>query len=240
MSDRALSMLVYSESKVGKTTLAMTTPAPRLLLDVESASRFVKSKKVYWNPMDGSAPPKYDGTWETCVVNVHSFDVALKAFEWLKAGKHPFSSVLLDSISELQVKALEEISGRGKMQTQHWGELLNKVSFYGRDLRDLTTNPVKPIEAVVIIATNIVKDNKHQPYLQGQIASQVPFWYDVCGYYYLNQEQDAEGNMVQSRNLLIDKHPEYEAGNRVPGLPSVIANPNISELLDAIFGEKEV
>ena len=57
MSDRALSVLVYGDSKSGKTTLAMTAPEPRLLLDVEAASRFVQAKKVHWNPLDGSAPP---------------------------------------------------------------------------------------------------------------------------------------------------------------------------------------
>ena len=239
MSDRALSVLVYGDSKSGKTTLAMTAPEPRLLLDVEAASRFVQAKKVHWNPLDGSAPPKYDGTWDTVVVIVHSFEVALKAYEWLKAGNHDFKSVILDSITELQVKAQEFVNGRNKMQTQHWGELLNKVAFFGRDLRDLTTNPNKPIEGVVIVATGTEKDGVHRPYLQGSVGTQVPYWYDLCGYYYVSQSVDTEGATVTDRNLLISKHPQYEAGNRVPGLPDVIQNPNISELLDAIFGPVE-
>ena len=41
MSDRALTVLVHGPSKAGKTTFANTAPYPRLLLDVESASRFL-------------------------------------------------------------------------------------------------------------------------------------------------------------------------------------------------------
>ena len=239
MSGRALSLLVYSTSKAGKSTLAVTSPGPRLLLDVEAASRFLRVNKVYWDPTDGSAPPEYDGTWDTCVVAVRDFETAVKSYEWLRSGKHPFRSVILDSITELQVKAQEFVNGRNKMQTQHWGELLNKISFFARDLRDITVHPTNPVEAVVVVATETEKDGVHKPYLQGSVGTQLPFWFDICGYYYVSQSINEEGATVTDRNLLISKHPQYEAGNRVPGLPDVIQNPNISELLDAIFGPVE-
>lgn len=239
MSDRALSMLVYGASKTGKTTLATTAPKPLLLLDVEAASRFVPGRKVKWTPMDGSAPPVDDGTWDICVVDVHSYDALTKSYEWLKSGKHPFKSVVVDSISEAQAKAKELVGNRAKMQTQHWGTLLDILGYFARDMRDLTTNPVKPIQSVVIIATEIENGGVHKPYLQGQIASQVPFLFDLCGYYFASQEVDESNNIVEHRDLLIAKHPEYEAGNRVPGLPSVIRDPNIKDLLDAIFGPEE-
>lgn len=242
-TDKALSLLVYGPPKSGKTTLAMTGPAPRLLLDVEKAARFLKTKKVYWNPMDGSAPPKHDGTWDTCVVTVHDFQTATKAFDWLRSGKHEFNTVILDSISELQVKAQEDVNGRSKMQTQHWGELLSKISFFGRDLRDLSTHPIRPVECVIITATErIDKDDKgnvvvHRPFLQGGAASQIPYWFDVCGYYYITKSRE-NGEMVETRNLLISNHPQYIAGNRVPGLPEVLYNPNIKKVIDKIFADE--
>ena len=237
-------MLVYGPAKSGKTTFSMTAPAPRLLLDVESASRFIKTDKITWDPLDGSPPPEYDGKWDTCVVNVHEFASAEKAYDWLRKGEHPFKSVILDSISELQGRAQEAVNQRKRMQTQNWGDLLSKMSYFAKDLRDLTTHKTKPLEAVIITATEKVITNeagraiKHGPYLQGQISSQIPYWVDVCGYYYLSRTQESDGTIKDHRNLLVGTNPEYEAGNRVPGMPDVLYNANIAELLDQIFGSE--
>lgn len=234
MSDRALSVLIHGHSKVGKTTFAVTSPYPRLLLDVEAASRFLPNIKKYWDPMS-EAPPEADGTWDTCVVRVNDFNSVLKAYEWLKSGKHPFKSVILDSISELQAKAQEMIAGRNQMKTQDWGTLLSKMAYLCRDLRDLTTHPTNPLEAVVITAMSREIDKVLKPYLQGQIASQIPYWFDVTSYIFIDQVQDEAGNWHVVRKLLTDKNPQFEAGNRVPGLPVIIDNPNIVSILDSVF-----
>lgn len=234
MNDRAISVLVHGPSKSGKSTFAITSPAPRLLLDVEAASRFLQTPKIYWDPTQ-SEPPAYDGSWETCVVRVHDFDTALAAYAWLKSGRHPFKSVILDSISELQVKAKESVNGREKMQTQHWGELLAKISFFGRDLRDLTAHRY-PLEAVVITATTWEKNGVQRPYLQGQVADQVSYWYDITGYLFVDQEIDENGAPHRVGKLLVSNHPNFEAGNRIPGLDSLLINPNIENILDTVFG----
>jgi hypothetical protein len=233
MTDRALSVLVHGHAKVGKTTFANTAPYPRLLLDVEAASRFLQCEKVYWDPMS-EAPPVADGSWDTCIVRVTDFTTALKAYEWLKSGKHPFKSVILDSISELQVKAQELVAGRNQMKTQDWGTLLSKMAFFARDLRDLTVQK-NPLEAVVVTAMSREVEGVLKPYLQGQIASQVAYWFDVTSYIFLDQVQDEQGNWVVVRKLLTDKNPQFEAGNRVPGLPIIIENPSIVGMLDTVF-----
>jgi hypothetical protein len=102
--DRSLTMLVHGLSKVGKSTLAVTAPYPRLYLDVEAASRFLSDSRSYWDPVR-EAPPVADGTWDTCVVNVREYDDVLKVYQWLQLGKHQFASLIIDSISELQVRA---------------------------------------------------------------------------------------------------------------------------------------
>lgn len=239
MSDRALSILVHGESGAGKSTFAVTAPGPQLFLDVESGSRFLQTRKVKWNPLAGEAPPEPDGTWDTCVVQVHDFETALKAYDWLKSGRHPFKSVILDSISELQAKAQESINGRAQMQTQHWGQLLSKIAFFCRDLRDLTTHPNNPLEAVVVTAMSRTQDGVTRPFLQGQVASQVPYWFDISSYLFVDQETNPETNeVVVVRKLLTTKHPEYEAKSRVPNLPGIIAQPNVSSMLESVFGPR--
>lgn len=238
MSDRALTILMHGLSGAGKTTLAATAPKPLLLLDVEMASRFIRGRKIKWNPLT-EAPPVWDGSWDICVVIVNEFQKAQVAYEYLKSGNHPFKTVVVDSISELQSKAVEKIKGRQQFQTQDWGKLLSVMSFYCKDLRDLAEADEK-IESIVITATSKDYDGIIKPYLQGQIASQAPYWFDITGYLYVQQVADAQGTIIDTRNLLIGNHPNYEAKSRVPGLPTVIENPDISAMLDSIFGPAEV
>jgi hypothetical protein len=242
MSDRALSILCHGLARTGKTTLAMTSPAPRLLFDVEKTSRFlVRNKKVTWNPLDGSAPPVYDGTWDTCVVIVNDFSEVVKAQQWLKAGKHSFKSVILDSISELQDSKLDSITGRQQAKMQDWGTLLQQVGGFARDMRDLTANPVNPLEAVVVLAWSVDENEKLRPYLRGALKTQIPYIYDINAYLFVQDVQNEEtGEIVPVRRLLTQNHLQYEAGSRVQDLlPMYVDYPNIERMLDTIFGPRE-
>lgn len=238
MSERALSVLVHGHSKVGKTTFAATAPYPRLLLDVESASRFLPVVRRVWDPVQGP-PPEADGTWDTCVVYVRDYDTVLKVYQWLQVGQHQFKSLILDSISELQVRLKERIAGRGQLQTQQWGEVLTNLAGLMRDFRDLTMHPTNPLEAVVLTAMTQQRDGIWRPYLQGQLATVIPYFWDVTGYLYVDQitSEDPTVAPQEIRRLLTRKHPLFEAGERVQGrIPPVVDNPNISQMLDMIFG----
>lgn len=239
MPDRSLSLLVYGPPRGGKSTFAITSPAPRLILDVEASSRFLPGKKVYWNPLT-EAPP-VAGDWDTCIVPVTGVEIAFKAYDWLKSGQHPFKSVILDSISEFQVKLQEDVNGRARMKIQDWGEMYSRISFFGRDLRDLTHLPNSKIEAVVVVAMEHVneQDQSHRPLLQGQVKSVLPYWYDINGYFYSKPIPNPEtGESVEARCLFIGNNPQFVAGCRPRGLPPEIINPNIEQLIEQIFGPK--
>jgi hypothetical protein len=57
---QALSMCVYGPSKVGKSLMGASTPPPRVILDVESAARFLPLKAITWDPA-GPPPPALAG-----------------------------------------------------------------------------------------------------------------------------------------------------------------------------------
>jgi hypothetical protein len=178
---RSLSLLVYGESKAGKSTIAATAPYPRLMLDVEGGARFLPIRAIMWDPLRDE-PPVADGTWDTCVVSVQNYDTVLRAYQWLQLGRHQFRSLIIDSVSELQVKCIDNIAGTEQMKMQHWGELLRHFSSLLRNIRDLTMHPTNPLEAVVLTAmARTGQDGIMRPYLQGQLGVIVTYFWDVVG-----------------------------------------------------------
>ena len=241
---RSLTMMVYGESKVGKSTFAVTAPYPRLMLDVEGGHRFLPINVKYWDPLRDE-PPVADGTWDTCVVVVHDYDTVLKAYQWLQLGKHQFKSLIIDSISELQVKCMDNIAGTNAMQMQQWGELLRHMGALLRDLRDLTMHPTAPLEAVVLTAmAKTDRDGRSHPYLQGQLAIQAPYFYDILGAISVESvfNSDPTQPAHKVRRMYVERTDKYEAGERVQGrLGAVVEQENlgVERMLDLVFGPKE-
>lgn len=238
---RGMSFLIHGHSKVGKSTLALTGPYPRLLLDVESAAHLLPNSLIWWDPFTEPMPIA-DGTWDTCVVDVDNFEVVLKVYELLKTGHHQFRTLVVDSISELQSTIMKM-----SMRQQDWGLVLAKLSSLCRDLRDLPRKRNNPIEVVALTAMTKKYDTLpdgsggiYKPYLQGQISALIPYWYDVTAYYFMQPYRDPNTNeTVQVRRLLTGKNPEFEAGNRVHGMEEYINYPNLEQIIDSFFGSRE-
>lgn len=241
---RSLTVMVYGESKVGKSTFAVTAPYPRLMLDVEGGHRFLPIIVKYWDPLR-EEPPVADGTWDTCVVPVRDYDTVLKTYQWLQLGKHHFKSLIIDSVSELQVKCLENIAGTNQMTQQQWGELLRHMGALLRDLRDLTMHPTNPLEAVVLTAmARSGMDGRSRPYLQGQLAIQAPYFYDLLGALTVEQRPNPDPTQppYKVRRMYVERTNQYEAGERVQGrLGSIVEQENLSieRMLDMVFGPKQ-
>jgi len=241
--NRAVSVVVFGGPKSGKSTFAVSAPAPRLILDVEASARFLDIQMVKWNPRHD--PPVLDGTWDTAVVSVQDFDEVRKVYQWLQSGRHPFNSVIIDSISELQQRLIEKVSNRAQMQTQDWGTVLRDYMGALRDFRDLTEHPTHYMTAVVLIAMGVVgADGKMRPFAQGQSRTMVPFLFDVLGAMHVDTWEAEPGNSASTQSihrLLVGPNHRYETGTRVQGgrVPNYIDNPTIPGLLDMIFGPLE-
>lgn len=234
--ERAVSMVVHGPPGVGKSTFGVSGPEPRLLLDSENSARWVRQRKVRWDPMT-EAPPVYDGSWELCVVKLSNWAIAQKVLEWIVSGQHPFRSVSVDSISELQVKAIEEISSGKGMKTQDWGTLLQNMGGFLRTLRDVISEGGQGIETMTLVSTS-KKDASGvlKPYLQGQLASQVPYLFDITAYLYVDQFANPQtGEMEEHRVLFTGTHPEYDAKCRPSGFPPTLYDPTLNTVLDLLF-----
>lgn len=240
----SLSILVHAGAKVGKSTLSSTAPPPILVLDAEGSWKFIKTagfkssvplRKIEWDPR--VAPPRHDGTWDVCHVSVNKWTDLTMVYQWLTQADHDFVSLVLDSISEAQRKLKENISGTDQMKIQDWGTLLTHMDKLIRNFRDLTSMPNTTLRCVVFISETRLENNKWRPYMQGQISVSLPYWVDICSYLYPDNETDENGQNTQRvQKLLIAPRDGFETGERVQGrLPDIITNPNITEMLTAVY-----
>ena len=238
---QGLSVLVHGPAKGGKSRFGSSGPAPRLILDAEAGSRFVPGTKVWWDPAR-SAPPVPDGTWDSCLVAVSEFRQVSQARQWLASGQHPFASVTLDSVSEIQQRCVDQLVGTDQMKTQDWGALLRIVSDEIRKFRDLVMHPVKPLWTVCFICQTAEKGATHakwRPLVQGQLRDTLPYIPDVCGYLFVNPPMDAAGTWPGNR-LLVGPHPDFESGERVNGaLGYIVDNPNLTEMLYRVIAMEQ-
>jgi hypothetical protein len=213
-----LSILVHAGSKVGKSTLASSAPIPILVLDAEGSWKFIPVRKKFWEPAQGP-PPQYDGTWDVCIVNVREWETVRQVYAWLTQAPNQFTSLVVDSITEIQRRCKSNLKGTEALRIQDWGVLLAVMDAVIRGFRDLTLMPHLPLRCVIFVAeTKENQAGKWVPFMQGQIAVAFPYWVDLCGYLFPNNLPDANGQPTQEvRQLLISPHPQFEAGERVQG-----------------------
>jgi AAA domain len=241
-------MVLHAHSKQGKSTLGATAPLPIVLFDAEGGTKFLAGSpflaEIYGRPFritewnTSGPPPLYDGTWDAAVVTVHSWQDFASASQWLHSGQHHFTSLVVDSVTEIQRRLKKNLVGTDSMKIQNWGDLLTGMDDAIRGLRDLTNNPYNPLRVAVFIAeTRQNGAGKFVPYMQGQIATALPYWVDIVGWLFVDMLQDAAGQpTIPVRKLLVNQHAMYEAGERVQGLVGpVIDNPRIYSIVDAVY-----
>src|SRR6185436_5279672 len=138
-----------------------------------------------------------------------------------------------------QRRCKANLKGTEAMQIQDWGVLLTQMDATIRSFRDLILLKDNPIRVVTMIAETRQGNTtrKWEPYMQGQIATSLPYMVDICGYLYPDFEQDENGQLTKKvRRLWIGDHPQFVAGERVQGtLGDMVSEPNISEMIKTIF-----
>ena len=236
---KRLTMFIHGESGAGKSWLANTAPGPRLLLDAEGRAEYLKAdpatrtpqKIVEWDPRTAIPQESADPSVLT-VVNVQEFADITLPYQWLAKGVHPFNSVIIDSLTEVQQRLIDKVASTSQMQHNQWGEVLRELESYIRRFRDLRKNKVRPLLAVVVVSGSQDKDGKQRPMLQGQISTKAPYHFDVVGY--LGKRLTPEGD--RQRYLLIDGFVDgFVAKDNTDDLVhhygDTIINPNITEML---------
>lgn len=230
--EKTLSVLIHGDPGVGKSHLSASTPAPRLILDTEGRAKFTPGRKIAWDPAR-DAPPVADGTWDTAIVRVDDFNILQQAYQWLRSGQHPFTSVSIDSLMMAQKRAIDTIAGQNQMTTQDWGTLLRRLENLVRSYHDLTLYPETKVKVVVFTSggdEGSGDGGRNQPLLQGQLKKSVAYYLDAVGYMFAESDADGTGT---NRFLLVHPRPNIVAKDNTGQLGGpVIANPNLAVMFD--------
>lgn len=243
---RRLTALVYGEPGTGKSWLFNSAPGPRLLFDAEGRADYLPDleadpsgrtpqKVVYWNPRD-PVPAESEDPSIVTVIDVQSFDDIALGYRWLESGKHPFKSIGLDSITEIQQRLIDKVAGDGPVQLQHWNSVLRELEKQVRAFRDLRKHPTNPPWAFVTLAGKRDKDDNLGPMLQGQLADKIAHHFDVVGF--MEKRTNATTG-EKERTLLIDGYREgVQAKDNTHVLSlnygDTIINPNITSMLSVL------
>jgi hypothetical protein len=163
----------------------------------------------------------------------------------LYVGDHRYKTVILDSLTEIQKFNMDQImidliTKKPEVDPdvpgmREWGKNLEQVRRMVRGFRDLDMHT---------IFTALEKDDKDDltgarkvyPMLSGQLAKQVAAFMDIVGYYYIKQY--GVGDQAEYKRLLLTMATQkFTAKDRSGKLDSVIEDPSMTKLFEAMYGK---
>jgi len=186
--------LIYGASGCGKTVFAGSAidkdNTKVLFLSAEGGLLSIKDKK-----------PKY--------VDIKSMKDLKDAYSYLKDEDHKFTTIVLDSITEISNTLKLEIEKKEghTMQLQNWGELKNTLIKIFRDFRDLPMNVILLAQEAYINDEDKIR--KIVPSLDGKgSTSALPYFMDVVGYLKVDVKGNREIRTNNKINLVTKDRSE--------------------------------
>jgi len=237
-----ISSIIHGPPGSGKTTLANTLPGPRLFLDSEGGAAYLPNDPVVWNMLEDDEPPgDLTDPNLTVIVDINDWDMYRIAMAYI-LSEHPFKSVIIDSLTEIQTQLKERINpqqgiGEEYERNSHniWDQLLVHLERDVRAMRNLTrpSSPVQCNTCIVVLSDTEMVPRK--PLVQGSLRKRLPQFCDMVGY--LDVVVDGQG--TKRRALQIEGTTAVEAKCRIPALnelypAGVIYDPNFRKITKQI------
>jgi phage nucleotide-binding protein len=205
-----INILCYGQSGSGKTTLIKTLPKP-IILSAESGLR----------SLDGTDIP---------YIEVETMDDLKEAYSWLKNEGGEYSSVAIDSISEIGEVVLSEEKQKSKDPRQAYGALADSMMSIIRAFRNL------PMHVYMTAKLSQVQDDVGKlfwgPSMPGsKTGQQLPYLFDEVLAMRFGKTDDKEW-----RGLMCKGDTSWIAKDR-SGKLSDWEDPDLGKLIAKIGGQ---
>lgn len=231
-------ILLYGVPGAGKTFLAgqaaeVESMSPVLFIDIEGGTKTIRN--LYPDIEVVRVQDEYDATGRL----KRSAWVSLQSvYEDIRKGVK-YKTVVIDSLTEAQkvsmysVLATPSSTGRDRdpdiPEMRDWGKSGEQVRRFVRSFRDLPCH---------VIFTALQADTKDQlsgavtskPALPGKLADEIPAYLDEVLYLYAKPTKEGV-----ERKILTEPTGKYLAKDRSGKLPTVVSNPTMAKLAEAML-----
>jgi AAA domain len=225
-----LNMLIYGISGVGKTLLAGTSVdveqmSPILVIDAEEGSLTLNALA--------------EQTDRISVLSMREWKRMQSVYDDLYTGKHPYRTVVIDSGTEVQQLAMNDVLGTdGKVldigitpEFKDWYKNTEQIRRMIRAFRDL------PMHTIVTALEADYQDPRtkalmKRPAFSNKLSQQIPAFFDAVFYMYV---KEVSGDRPNLRLCLTDKTDRVVAKCRTQGVPQVIENPTMPVIFDYLI-----
>jgi len=203
-------LLVYGQAGAGKTTLIKTLPNP-IILSAEGGLLSIR---------DADLP----------FIEISNMEDLKEAYMWLMENSKDFSSVAIDSISEIAEVILNHQKKTAKDPRQAYGAMQEQITDLIRSFRDL------PMHVLMTAKLDKMQDEMgrilYSPSMPGnKTGQQLPYFFDEV--LALRIEKDSDGNTWRGLKCIADA--SWQAKDR-SGKLDEWEEPDLSKLISKIGG----
>jgi phage nucleotide-binding protein len=175
--NRGCSFIIYCDPGIGKTTMATTLPiGETLFINAEAGLGPLLGTGHDVFPKDG-----YDVKW---------LDDLESVYQWLRTEKHKYKNVVIDNISDIEQRLIQELTEKRKKETpelREYGDVAFKIREHCSNFRDLVHigmnvvfNAWENTESIKTDAGSVV--TRTYPKLSHKVAIEICGKVDVVGH----------------------------------------------------------
>lgn len=235
-----LNVMIYGDSGAGKTLLAGTAAfvkelSPVLFIDVEGGTHTLSHFKD--NSDIDIIPDPEDGR------TLKWTDIQ-KIYNDLYNGRHPYKTVVIDSLTEMQKLAMNYVLGNEKTadfdvegnlpQFKDWHVNTEQMRRMVRAFRDLPMNTIfTALSDDKVDPRTANSENPRTiktPSFTKRLAQEMPAFFDLVFYLYSKQRGTQNVRYIQT-----DKDNTVVAKCRIRGIPVVIDEPDMELLYNMLI-----
>ena len=219
-----LKMIVFGPPGVGKTYFASTARNVLFLLAEKGGMLGIKDKGID-------------------VIHINKFADLIDAYQFLRKDGHGYKTVVIDSITEVQKKSMDDILIKAGVQTPRmndWGENIRQISNMCRLFRDL------PMNVIFLAHESIEKDDEtgetsRRLSVNGQkLPEEIAGFVDCVGYMQANEKlTEDKKKTITARAIRFGATKKIACKDR-SGKLDIWEEPDFEAIYAKIFGNKEI
>lgn len=211
---------IYGDPGVGKTTLAATAPKP-LFLNAEAGDVALRNKEVD-------------------IIKIEDFAMVQKIHDWLRAGKHDYQTVVIDSLTEFHRRSMDTVlrnAGREMPHQADWGHSMEYIRRLVRKFRDLEMHTVF-IHGAMFREDIVTGQSEYMPNLPGKLGPEISGYYDILGFMLMERDPRTKEYV---RRLRVQPTPKFKAKDRTSTLGAYLEGDqlNLTDVIEMVNGEEK-